>query len=100
MAATFEEIEKFLHQRLVVVLFFVLLFAQAELAAHALEVGIHVKTRESIQHHLRRFGGLGFVIGNEWQQALPEAGQIPLCDGGLIAIGIAAALIDRAVYRG
>ena len=100
MAATFEEIEKFLHQRLVVVLFFVLLFAQAELAAHTLEVGIHVKIRESIQHDLRRFAGLGFVIGNEGQQALSEAGQVPLRDGGLIAVRIAAALIDGAVYRG
>ena len=36
---------------------------------------------------------------NERQQRLGQAGQVPLRDRGLVAVGVAAAMVDRAEHR-
>ena len=35
----------------------------------------------------------------ERQQGLGEAGQVPLRDRGLVAVGVAAGVVDRAEHR-
>ena len=35
----------------------------------------------------------------QWEEGLGEAGEVPLSDGGLVAVGVTTTVVDRAVNR-
>jgi hypothetical protein len=55
---------------------------------------------EPVQHLRGRLNRGIAVVVEQRQQGLRQPGQVPLQDPRLVAIGIAAALVDGAEYRG
>ena len=71
-----------------------------ELRRHALGPVTLVVVSEPVQHLRGRLNrGLAVVV-EQRQQGLRQPGQVPLQDVRLVAIGIAAALVDGAEHRG
>ena len=74
--------------------------AQAELASHAFEPVV-LKMLAEASHGIRGLlHGQRLVVVQQRQQRFGQPGQIPLRDVRLVAVGVAAVLVDGAKYCG
>ncbi len=71
----------------------------AELGPHAASPRRFVAQSEGLQGFLGVVHRLVVVVVEQRQQGLGKAGQVPLSDAGLVAVGVATLPVDRAVDR-
>ena len=76
----------------------VLLAEQPQFAAHHHQPALRVALGVAFDQRLRRFHGAVGVVVDQRNQGFREARQVPLGDHRLVAVGVAAALIDGAEH--
>ena len=71
---------------------------EAQLLAHAPGVAGLELAGEGVQFLLGHVDGFVLIVTEERQQGLGQPGQVPVRDGGLVAVAVAALMVDRAEH--
>ena len=69
---------------------------KTQLLAHASGVAGLELLAEGVQFLLGHVDGFVLIVTEERQQGLGQPGQVPVRDGGLVAVAVAALMVDRA----